>query len=131
MSSNHSILYVEDEPFLGKTLQRMFSDAGFTIDLAKDGEEAIVKAEATPYDLMLLDILLPKADGFEVLKKMKSSEKTKHVPVFVLSNLGSDEDMRRSKELGAVHHFVKVTMDPRKIVAFAKAYLDGPTRVVT
>ncbi len=123
-----NVLYVEDEPFLGKTLERMFSEGGFAFSLALDGEEALEKIRANKYDLVLLDILLPKLDGFEVLKRMKQIEDTKHIPVVVLSNLGSDADVSKSKELGAQNHFIKVTMDPRKIVAYVRAFLEGPQR---
>lgn len=126
MDGQKNVLYVEDEPFLGKTLQRMFTEAGFQFDLAVDGDEALKKLKESKFDFVLLDILLPKIDGFEVLRQMKATPETKNVPVVVLSNLGSDDDVKKSKTLGADNHFIKVTMDPRKIVAYVKTYLGNP-----
>jgi DNA-binding response OmpR family regulator len=93
-----------------------------------DGEEAVRLAKSGNHDLILLDILLPKVDGYEVLRQLKAAPETKNVPVIVLSNLGSENDIKKSKELGAKNHFVKVTMDPRKIVSYVKSYLEGPKK---
>lgn len=124
-----SVLYVEDEPFLGKTLQRLLSEAGFSASVALNGEEALERAKSETFNLILLDLLLPKVDGFDVLKRLKEDPKTKMIPVIVLSNLGTPEDMEKTKALGAKNHFVKVTMDPRKLVAYVKALLEGPKKV--
>jgi DNA-binding response OmpR family regulator len=117
------IIYIEDEPFFGKTLEHLFTEAGFDIDIATDGESGLAKAEKNGYDLVLLDLVLAKMDGFEVLKRLTEGEKTKRVPVIVLSNLGSEADVEKTKALGAKEHFVKVTMDPRKLVQVVKEFL--------
>ncbi len=123
MTAQKKILYVEDEPFFARTLEKMFSSAGFDVAIAKDGEEGLATAAREKPDLILLDLLLPKVDGFEVLRKLREDPATKTLPVIILSNLGSDEDRRRTSELGANEFFVKALMDPKKLVLQVKGML--------
>jgi DNA-binding response OmpR family regulator len=121
------ILYVEDEPFFASTLDKIFSGAGFSVAIAKDGEEGLALAGKERFDLILLDLLLPKVDGFEVLRRLKADQATRDVPVVVLSNLGSDEDKRRTSELGAPLFFVKALMDPKKLVTHIEHMVGSAT----
>lgn len=117
------ILYIEDEVFFGRTLERVFTEDGFAVSLAPDGEAGLALLQQTAFDVVLLDLILPKIDGFEVLKRIKENPETKHIPVVVLSNIGEFNDMKRTKELGAYVHFVKVTTDPRQLVQYIKTLL--------
>ena len=101
------LLIVEDEPVLNKALQEFMSADGFEVVTAIDGEEGIRKAQSELPDLILLDIILPKKDGYEVIKEIKAGEKTKNIPVILLTNLGSVNDVEKAVELGATTYLVK------------------------
>lgn len=115
------VLVVEDDKFLQKMLLMKFSAEGYKVAGAGDGEEALKQAFAETPDLVLLDLILPKVNGFEVLTELKAEPKTRDVPVIVLSNLGQDEDMRRVKDLGAVDFLVKSNLSIHDVVDKVKA----------
>lgn len=112
------VLYVEDEDFFAKTLSRSLEHIGCEVVVAKDGEEGVSRIQKERFDLILLDLMLPKVDGFEILKLVKGDEATKALPVVVVSNLFSDEDQKRVNALGVKHYFVKAFTDPRTIVSY-------------
>jgi DNA-binding response OmpR family regulator len=101
------ILIVEDDSFMEKSLSFTLKEEGYGVDIARDGEEALDKIEKIDLDLILLDIILPKIDGFEVLEKIKENPKTKKMPVIILSNLGQKEDVERGLKLGANGYIIK------------------------
>ena len=88
-----NILLIEDEEMLANMYETKFKNEGFNIRKALDGETGLALALAEKPDLILLDIILPKLDGFSVLKKLKADPKTKGVPIILLTNLGQDEDV--------------------------------------
>lgn len=88
------ILFVEDEPTLQKTLGDFLKKSGYEIISALDGEEGIRKAEDEKPDLILLDLILPKMEGFDILRKLKLDLKTKDIPVIILTNLESAKDRK-------------------------------------
>ena len=108
------VLVVEDDKFLRMLLsEKLKSERIFVVE-AENGEEAMVKMKSEPRPhLILLDLLLPIMDGFEVLGNMKKDAELKNIPVVVLSNLNEEEGIRRAKELGAKDYMVKAyfTMD--------------------
>lgn len=110
------ILFIEDETTLQHTLSSILKDAGFTVDNAYDGETGLTKAKQSPPDLILLDLILPKKDGFTVLEELKQDMKTKDVPVVVLTNLEATEDVEKVVELGATTYLVKANYDLPEIV---------------
>ena len=112
------VLYVEDEDFFAKTLSRSLEHIGCEVVIAKDGEEGVSHIQKDRFDLILLDLMLPKVDGFEILKMLKADSTTKALPVVVVSNLFSDEDQKRVNALGVKHYFVKAFTDPRTIVSY-------------
>ncbi|MBI1872000.1 response regulator [Candidatus Collierbacteria bacterium] len=99
------ILIVDDEKPLVRALELKFTNAGFKVMIAMDGDEALEILGKETFDIVLLDLVMPKKDGFEVLTELKA--KGKKVPVIVLSNLSQDEDIKRAKELGAIDYLVK------------------------
>ncbi len=119
------ILLVEDDKFLLKFFAARLKEEDFEVVLAEDGEEAVRKVKEEKPDLILLDLILPKKDGFAVLKEIKSDEKTKNIPVFVLSNLGQESDREKAKELGAVDYLVKVNFDLKEIIKKIKNYFNS------
>jgi len=82
-------------------------DAGFEVKRAIDGEEAIIMTKSEKPDLLLLDIIMPKKDGFQVLKELKSFPETERIPVIIMTMLGSDDDVKKGLKLGAADYIVK------------------------
>lgn len=114
------ILIVEDDKFLQKILTTKFVKEGFDVAAASDGDEAVQKVTSDVPSLVLLDLILPKLTGFEVLTEIKTNPKTKAVPVIVLSNLGQDEDIIRARELGAMEFLVKADLSINEVVTKVK-----------
>lgn len=101
------ILIVEDDNILQKALQEFLSGEGFEISSALDGEEGITMSKSKKPDLILLDIILPKKDGYEVLKEVKNDPDTKNIPVVLLTNLGSLNDVEKALNMGATTYLIK------------------------
>ncbi|MFA7309542.1 MAG: response regulator [Candidatus Paceibacterota bacterium] len=110
------ILIVEDDPLLSGLLAQELQSKQFRIRSAQTGEEGLMIAKSEKPDLMLLDILLPGIDGFEVLRQIKSDPELKHIRVIILSNLGQENDILRGTELGAERYIVKVTLSLAEVV---------------
>ena len=123
MATSNKILLVEDDPFLLDMYSTKFKEVGFNIVTAQDGEMGLVKAKEELPDLILLDVVLPKKDGFEVLKQLKSDSKTAKIPVILLTNLGLDSDVKRGLELGAQSYIIKAHFTPTEVVAKVKEVL--------
>ena len=120
------ILLVEDDRFQRKAVEAALRERGFAVRTAVDGEEALrVLAEAGCPDLVLLDLIMPKVSGFEVLRRLKQDPATARVPVIVLSNLGQKGDVERASEGGAMAYLVKAKVTLRELVERVVAAL-GP-----
>lgn len=117
------ILLVEDDAVISEMYANKFKDEGFEILLAKDGEEALVRAlEAAP-DLILMDVVLPKMDGFEVLRKIRENPGLKNIRIVFLTNSAEKEDVARGMALGAEAYIVKADYTPGKVVEKVKEIL--------
>jgi len=114
------ILIVEDDKFLRELIARKLSAENYEIIEAIDGEECLKKLKEAKPDLVLLDLILPGIDGFEVLSKMKDDPALASVPVIILSNLGQREDIEKGLKLGAVDYLVKAHFTPNEIVEKVK-----------
>jgi DNA-binding response OmpR family regulator len=121
--SEKKILVIEDDTFLAKMLVRALEATGNDIAIATTGEDGLRRVESNGYDLVLLDIMLPDIDGFEILQKMRSKDATKKTPVIIMSNLGQPEDIDRGKQLGATDYVVKSDLSLDDVVAKANQYL--------
>jgi len=106
-----TILVVEDDEVLLRALYLLLQGEGYAIASATDGETALSMARRIVPDLILLDLILPKMHGFDVLRDVKADPKIKDIPVVVLSNLGDRTDIDRAKDLGAADYFVKARTD--------------------
>lgn len=104
------IMWVEDDKFLKDIITMRLANEGCTLLHATDDNEATVILENHMPDIILLDIMLPGVDGFEILRKLKMDDKTKHIPVVLLSNLGQKADLDRGKTLGAEKFLIKATV---------------------
>ncbi len=107
--TKYKILIVEDDRDLACALDECLCAHGFTTHTAHDGEEAINKIREIEPHLVLLDIILPIKSGFEVLKEIKQNKNHKDYPVFILTNLDSEDDRKRALKLGAYDYLVKAT----------------------
>lgn len=122
-SGSKKILIVEDDRFLRELISRKLLNEGYNIAEAVDGEEGIKKIKEEKPDLVLLDLILPGADGFEVLTKTKADSSVSSIPVIILSNLGQKEDVERGLKLGAVDYLIKAHFTPGEIVEKIKIIL--------
>ncbi len=111
-----NILIIEDDEFLIGLLGKKLKSEGFEVSMAKDGKTGAKKAKQEKPDLVLLDLLLPEIDGFEVLAMLKSDPEVKNIPVLVLSNLDQKSDIDKVIKLGAMEYLIKAQSTPEEIV---------------
>jgi DNA-binding response OmpR family regulator len=117
------ILFVEDEPALHKTLGEFLKQEGYEVVSALDGEVGLRLAREEKPDLILLDLVLPKLHGFEVLKALKGDSGTENIPVIVLTNLEATADIEKALEIGATTYLVKATYALEEVVEKIKKAL--------
>lgn len=117
------ILFIEDESVLQKTVGSALKDEGYKVISATDGESGFNLAASQKPDLILLDIVLPKINGFEVLKKLKENKETKDVPVIILTNLERVADIDKALEVGATTYLIKVDYSLDEIIKKVKKAL--------
>jgi CheY-like chemotaxis protein len=110
------VLLAEDDRFLRKAAETALKRQGFTVLAAIDGEEALRTARAEAPHLILLDLIMPKMQGFEVLRALKADPGTAAIPVIILSNLGQDSDVKQAMEAGAAGYFVKANLSLQDLV---------------
>lgn len=110
------ILIIEDDKFLRELIARKLKREGYETSEAVDGEEGFKKIKTETPDLVLLDLILPGIDGFEVLSKMKDDVAVSQIPVIILSNLGQKEDVDRGLKLGAIDYLIKAHFTPGEII---------------
>ena len=114
------ILFVEDEPNLQKAIGELLKQEGFQFFEALDGVQGLEVAKEEKPDLILLDLILPKKDGFEVLKELKADSKLKSIPVIILSNLEGTGDVEKALELGATTYLVKANYELSDVLDLIK-----------
>lgn len=117
------VLIVDDDAFLSGIYATKLEMDGFAVLSARDGEEGLKAAAKERPDLILLDVLMPKLDGFEVLKRLKENPETKGIPVIMLTNLGQKEDIEKGMSEGAADYLIKAHFVPAEAVAKIKAIL--------
>lgn len=125
--SGKTILVVEDDRFLSAMYADKLLLSGFQVVTAFDGEEGLTAAREHQPQAILLDILLPKLDGFEVLRRLRAEPQFKAVPVIVLTNLSQPEQVKRGLELGASDYLIKAHFVPAEVVAKLRVLLGDTT----
>ena len=118
-----TIVWVEDDNFLGEVVGKRFEDEGVNIIHMESGSKALEELNHIVPDLVILDILLPDKDGFEVLDEIKCNETLKDVPVMMPSNLSQDDNIRKAKELGTDDFYIKSNLSPDEVIEKAKEIL--------
>lgn len=104
------ILLIEDDRFLRRACEASLRQRGFLMTTATDGDEGLSMALSQPFDLILLDLLMPKKSGIEVLAALRADSSRCNIPVIILSNSSREEDKRRAVELGAIGYYVKANL---------------------
>jgi len=118
-----NILIIEDDKFLRELITQKLIKEGYETSEAIDGEEGIKKIKEEKPSLILLDLILPGIDGFEVLSRAKEDPDISSIPVIILSNLGQKEDIERGLKLGAVDYLIKAHFTPGEIIEKIKNIL--------
>jgi DNA-binding response OmpR family regulator len=122
-----SILLIEDDPFLIDIYNTKLKEAGFSVEIATDGEEGLKKLAEKKFDLLILDIVLPQITGWEILEEIRDlkfkDEKLKNLKIMILSNLGQKEEVEKGINLGATKYLIKAHYTPSEIVKEIKEIL--------
>lgn len=125
MSEPARILLAEDDRILRRAGEATLRKKGYSVITAVDGEDALAKARAHKPDLILLDVMMPKLQGFEVLSQLKDDPSTRNIPVIMLSNLEREADIRKAMEAGARDYVVKSSVQLDQLTAKIAEVLDG------
>lgn len=117
------ILLVEDDPFLIDIYATKLKEAGFFVEVVEEGDRVLPKIREKKPDLLLLDIVLPHQDGWEIIKQIKENGDTKNLKVMILSNLGQKNEVEKGLKLGAIKYLIKAHYTPTEIVDEIKKIL--------
>lgn len=118
------ILIVEDDQFLREFYQELLTAEGYLIDVAADGEIGLSKMQNNEYNLVLLDLMLPKKDGVQILRELKARPpKSSQINIVVLTNLGQDAVIKECFDLGAEGYLIKSALNPDQVLTEVKSYL--------
>lgn len=118
------VLIVDDDPFLSEMYTARFKQGKFDVETAENGEEGLRKAKEKKPDLILLDVVMPKMDGFETLKALKENPETKDIPIILLTNLGQREDVEKGLKLGADDYVIKAHFTPTEVLKRSEKVLE-------
>lgn len=122
------LLIIEDDPLMSRMYQKAFSYEGYKVEIAFNGEEGIDKVRNIKPTIVLLDIMMPKMNGLQVLDKLKADPDTRSIPVVVLTNLAGEHDAEVALTKGAVKYIVKSQHEPKEITDMVKEIIAGYTR---
>jgi twitching motility two-component system response regulator PilH len=128
---NACVLLVEDDKFLRKASEVSLKKRGLTVLTAADGEEGLQQARANTPDLILLDMLMPRLSGMETLEALKKDERTRDIPVVILSNSSIETKVQKAKALGAVGYLVKASLSLQELGDRVLSYLEGTGKSFT
>lgn len=117
------IIIIEDEEVLLDLLKKKLVQEGYQVISARDGLDGLDKIKTEAPDLILLDIVMPKKGGFEVMEELNKDNKLKDIPVIIISNSGQPVELNRIKKLGAVDWLIKTNFNPQEVVGKVKKYL--------
>lgn len=126
METGKKVLLIEDELFIRDLYEHILKEAGIGVEVADDGEQGLQKAKNKGISLILLDIMLPKLNGIEVLKILKSDEATRSIPVVLLTNLGQDSVIKTAYDLGVQGYLLKVSLKPEDLVKCVNDFFMNP-----
>jgi CheY-like chemotaxis protein len=122
------IIIVEDDPLMSRMYQKIFTFQGYEVEMATDGEEGLEKIRTTRPTVVLMDIMMPKMNGLEVLEHLKNDPELKTIPVIILTNLAGQQDAETALAKGAVKYIIKSEHEPKEIEEMVKEVISGYTR---
>lgn len=122
-TTGKKVIIVEDDEHIAKVYEIKLAKEGIVASVARDGEEAVTKILTERPDLVILDLMVPKKDGFAVLEEIKRDQSVARIPVIVLSNLGQQKDQERAMALGASEYLIKVDYPIQEVINKVKGYL--------
>lgn len=122
------ILIIEDDPLMSRMYEQIFTFDQYEVKVADDGEQGLLTAKEFKPTVIMLDVMMPKLNGFEVLDRLKIDPELKLIPVIMLTNLSSDQDAQTAMLKGAVKYIVKNQHDPKEISKMIKEIIAGSTR---
>jgi len=122
------ILVVEDDPLISRMYQKIFGFEGYEVEMAADGEEGWEKVKKVNPTLILLDIMMPKMNGLQLLDKLKLDPDTKKIPVIMLTNLAGIQDAETALAKGAIKYIVKSEHEPKEVTDMVKEIITAYTR---
>lgn len=122
-SSSKKIMIIEDDTTISNMYKTGLTNYGYEVSVAQNGEEGLKMVKQAKPNIILLDVIMPKIDGFAVLTQLKADKDTKKIPVLMLTNLGQTEDKQRGKKLGAIDYIVKADFTPMQVSEKIKKYL--------
>jgi CheY-like chemotaxis protein len=117
------VLFVEDDPAVAQMYRLKLELDGYVVEIATDGEQAVARAIAQPPDMVFLDIRLPKLDGLGVLEALRANERTRNLPVVILSNYSERELIDRGLKLGALEYLIKSQTTPAKVAGGVEGWI--------
>jgi DNA-binding response OmpR family regulator len=122
------ILIVEDDPLMSRMYEKIFTFEKYDVVMAHDGEEGLAKALSENPTLIMLDVMMPKMNGLQVLERLKADTRTKALPVIMLTNLAGQQDAETALSKGAVKYLIKSEHEPKEVTDIVKEILAGYTR---
>lgn len=117
------ILLIEDNEYMGRMYQNLLSLESYLVEWAKGGEEGLERARERKFDLILLDVIMPKMNGVQVLQKLKDDPQTKDTPVVILTVVGEQDIIDHCLKLGAAGYVIKSTLNLDQLIEEIKSYL--------
>lgn len=124
--ANKKVLLVEDDAFLSSLLKTRLTRENVEVQHAKDGQEALDALKSYKPDLILLDLILPKKSGFEVMEGIRQDPQLSSAPIIIISNLGQPEDIQKGQELGAIEYFIKAKTSIDDLIGNIMGFLASP-----
>lgn len=121
------ILLAEDDPFLASLLKTRLEKESFEVRIVKDGEEALKTLRAENFDLLLLDIILPKKSGFELIEEIRLDPRLQKTSIMIISNLGQPEDVARGQKSGVIEYFIKAKTSIDDLASKIKQAIESKT----
>ena len=118
------IIVIEDEEVLLGLLKNKLEQEGHQVTIARDGQEGLEKIRADKPDLILLDIIMPKMGGFEVMEELNADKILKHIPIIIVSNSGQPVEIDRAKKLGVKDWLIKTDFDPQEVIVKVREQLE-------
>ncbi len=116
--TNKKVLILEDDLFLVKVMQKKFEKSGHVVTILLDGLKAVEAAKSFKPDVILIDLIMPEKDGFTAIEELKSDPETTNIPVVVASNLSSEDDINKAKNLGILKYFIKSNVDLSGVISY-------------